>query len=532
MYKLMIVDDEPEIREHIKSAIAWQKRELLLVAEAGDADTAMESAMLLHPQIVVMDICLPGQDGLTLAAELMKQDPELQILIVSGFQDFSYAKKAMSIGVSDYLTKPIVAKELNAALQRITERFAARKAEQQKMFAVNQVLEQNKQTLQKWQLESLLQGTVADAEQISQQLQLLDMELGGEYFTVLMASRRAQEEDALDSGVQSAIVKQYLETKLLEAGFRVHSFFDDEKLLNCLLSSQTHVPEETVESVCRTVRNEIKFYFGQRLAMGIGSVVASQAQIGVSARQARTALQHCIMISEEAVVSWQNIRGTQMTEAPTGSVVNRRWLPKAIECIREGRERALEETVDQLCCQLQSQTALREFGIEFLGELSRQCSALGVYPWNTIDYPGTVRQLFALSDVKSFKQALLELCGQLTALLTQQDSDANRYLIIKAKEYIENNFADPELSLEQVSGYVGLSRSYFCSQFHKVERKTFKIYLMELRICQAKRLLASTDKRIYEISCEVGCSDAAYFNRVFKRMTGMTPLQFRNGGRE
>ena len=119
MYKLMIVDDEPEIREHIKSAIAWQKRELLLVAEAGDADTAMESAMLLRPQIVVMDICLPGQDGLTLATELMKQDPELQILIVSGFQDFSYAKKAMSIGVSDYLTKPIVAKELNAALQRI-----------------------------------------------------------------------------------------------------------------------------------------------------------------------------------------------------------------------------------------------------------------------------------------------------------------------------------------------------------------------------------------------------------------------------
>ena len=86
----------------------------------------------------------------------------------------------------------------------------------------------------------------------------------------------------------------HFDPELLEAGFRVHSFFDDEKMLNCLLSSQTQVPEETVESVCRTVRNEIKFYFGQRLAMGIGSVVASPAQIGVSARQARTALQHCI----------------------------------------------------------------------------------------------------------------------------------------------------------------------------------------------------------------------------------------------
>ena len=168
--------------------------------------------------------------------------------------------------------------------------------------------------------------------------------------------------------------------------------------------------------------------------------------------------------------------------------------------------------------------------MEFLGEISRQCSELGIYLWSTIDYPTTVRQLFGGEDTENFKSSLLQICSRFGQLLSRRDMDANRYLIIKAKKYIEDNYADPELSLEQVSNHVGLSKSYFCSLFHKIENKTFKEYLMDLRIRYAKRMLTSTDKKIYEISCEVGCSDAAYFNRFFKRITGMTPLQYRNSG--
>lgn len=528
----MIVDDEPEIREHIKNSIDWEQLDILLIAEAGDADTATENAMLLQPQIVVMDICLPGQDGLSLAAELMRQYPEVQILIISGYQDFSYAKKAMAIGVSDYLTKPIVSTELNAALQRITARFVARKAEQQKMFTINQVLEQNRQTLQKWQLESLFRDANADMQQIIPQLHLLDIKLGGEYFAVLLANQCQNGENTLSSGVHSATIKQYLESKLQKNGFQVHSFFDDEKLLNCLLSFPSSIPEETIESVCRAVRSEIKFYFGQSLAIGIGSVVSGYERICRSARQARMALQHGIMVSSDAVVSWQNIRESQANPASEEGFVDRSWWPKLIECIREGEEKALKDTIDQLCQPSQSMAVLCEFGIEFLGELSRQCSELGIFLWNIIDYPSAVRQLLAAPDTRSFQQALLELCGQLTALLSKRELDANRYLITKAKDYIDSSYGNPELSLEQVSNQVGLSRSYFSSLFHKIEHKTFKIYLMELRIHHAKRLLTSTDKKIYEISCEVGCCDAGYFNRIFKRMTGMTPLQFRNGSKE
>ena len=347
---------------------------------------------------------------------------------------------------------------------------------------------------------------------------------------VLLVSRQVQAVTELDGGMQSATVKQYFETKLQEAGFCVHCFFDDNKVLNCLLSSSRYVTEENVEDICKAVRNEIKFYFGQELNIGIGSVVTNPTQISESAHQAKIALQHCVMISKETVVSWQNIRKSQSIAITANSTINRMWLPKVVDCIREGREKVLEKTVEELCQKLQNQAALQEFGVEFLGEISRLCSELGIYPWKSIDYPDATRQIFAATEPEIFMQVLLELCGKLTILLTQQDNNTNRYLIRKAREYIEENYSNPDLSLEEVSNYVGLSRSYFCSLFHKIERKTFKIYLMELRIHHAKQMLVATDKKIYEISGAVGCNDAAYFNRVFKRITGMTPLQFRNAG--
>lgn len=528
----MIVDDEPEIRAHIKSAIDWEKHSLLLIAEAGDADTAIESAMLFHPQIVVMDICLPGQDGISLASELIKQYPDVKILIISGFQDFGYAQKALSIGASAYLTKPVVAHELNSALEKITDTFRIRKEEQQKQYAVNQVLKQNLAMLQQRQLEALLHGNVTDTEQINHQMQLLNMELAGPYCAVVMVSAAKDDEESLDSSLRSAMTKQHLESKLKEVGFGVNSYFDDEKVLNCLLSSNTEILEEHLESVCIMLRNELKLYFGQSLYMGIGGAVETPATVSISAKQARFALRNSLMLSEERVVSWFNIKETQSAALSASPQLNRRLLPRMVQCVREGQEKTLEKTVDQILSHLHSESQLREFCVEFLGEISRQCSELGIYLWSSIDYPTTVRQLFVGVGTDRFKQSLLQLCMQFTQLLSSKDIDANRYLIVKARKYIEDNYANPELSLEQVSSYIGLSRSYFCSLFHKIENKTFKEYLMDLRIRQAKRMLSSTDKKIYEISCEVGCSDAAYFNRFFKRITGLTPLQYRNSGRE
>ena len=529
MFKLMIVDDEPEIRSHIKNTVEWDKLGLLLVGEAGDADTAMEIAMLHRPQFVIMDICLPGKDGLALAEELIAQNPEVKLLVVSGFQDFSYAQKAISIGASDYLTKPVVPGELNGALRRMVDSFDARKQEQQRMYAARQVLEHNREMLSRWLVKMLLQGEQDDAaiEATLQQLGVLDMAPVGDHCVVLMVAEPENEDANLNSGVQTATVKQYLENRFHEAGYGVICYLDDDMVLSVLLSSKTPINADALEELCIAARNEFKFYFGQQHCIGIGAVVDSQAHISQSAASAKRALQDSLILSDQQVVSWQNLREKNMMPAQSQQM-NRRWQSRLITGIREGNEESLDLAIEQLISQLETEDAMREFGIEFLGSVAKECGELGVYPWKTIDYPQTVRQLFAIEDAAAFGETLKSLCRKLIEMLRQRDTDVNRYLIVNAKKYIESNYADSDLSLEQVSSHVGLSKSYFCSLFHKVEGTTFKLYLMDLRMRHARRLLATTDKKIYEIGCEVGYSDTAYFNRIFKRANGMTPLQFRN----
>ncbi len=529
MFKLMIVDDEPEIRAHIKNTVEWDKLGLVLVGEAGDADIAMEIALLHRPQFVIMDICLPGKDGLSLAAELVEQNPEVKLLVISGFQDFSYAQKAISIGASDYLTKPVVPKELNSALKRMVDSFDSRKQEQQRMYAARQILEQNREMLSRWLLKMLLHGehdSVAIPDTL-QQLSVLNMAPIGEHCVVLMATERKKAAATLNSGVQSATVKQYLENRFQEAGFGVICYFDDDMVLSVLLSRKEPIDSNLLEELCIAARNELEFYFAQQYCIGIGAVVDTKIMIGESAASAKRALQDSLTLSDEHVISWQNLREKNIIPAQTQQL-NRRGQSYLIACIREGDQAELDTAVDELICQMKTEEERREFGIELLGSIAKECGELGIYPWKTIDYPQTVRQLFAVEDTGRFAEVLKMLCGRLIDLLRQRDTDVNRYLIVNAKKYIEDNYSDNELSLEQVSNHVGLSKSYFCSLFHKVEGTTFKLYLMELRMRYARRLLASTDKKIYEISCEVGYSDTAYFNRVFKRINGMTPLQFRN----
>lgn len=529
MLKLMIVDDEPEIRDHIKNSVEWDKLGLVLVGEAGDADIAMEIALLYRPQFVIMDICLPGKDGLSLAAELVEQNPEVKLLVISGFQDFSYAQKAISIGASDYLTKPVVPKELNSALKRMVDSFDARKQEQQRMYAARQILEQNREMLSRWLLKMLLHGEqdcVAISETL-QQLSVLGMAPAGEHCVVLMAAERKKGAATLNSGVQSATVKQYLENRFQEVGFGVICYFDDDMVLSVLLSNKTPINADLLEEQCIAARNELELYFAQQYCIGIGTVVDSRTMIGESAISARRALQDSLMLSNEHVISWQNLREKNVMPAQTQQL-NRFRQSQLISCIREGNKTDLDTAVDELICRMETEEERREFGIELLGSIAKECGELGVYPWKTIDYPHTVRQLFTEEDARKFAEILKSLCGKLIDLLRQRDIDLNRYLIVNAKKYIDANYSDNELSLEQVSNHVGLSKSYFCSLFHKVEGTTFKLYLMELRMRYARRLLASTDKKIYEISCEVGYNDTAYFNRVFKRINGMTPLQFRN----
>jgi two-component system response regulator YesN len=118
----------------------------------------------------------------------------------------------------------------------------------------------------------------------------------------------------------------------------------------------------------------------------------------------------------------------------------------------------------------------------------------------------------------------------ISAELFQKRSESKNALIKMAKDFITNNLGNENLNLDMVSRHIGLSSIYFCKLFHKEEGISFNNHLNLVRVSKAKLLLTETSLKVFEVGCETGYGNSKYFNYIFKRIAGMTPLEYRNNG--
>lgn len=126
MYKAIIVDDEKKIRDGLKKLINWEEHGFIIVGQASDGVEALELYAQTKPSLVITDIKMPRKDGLHLASELKKINSDVSIIILSGYNDFNYAKQAIKFNVSNYLMKPVNVDELCSELDSIRDRIISR----------------------------------------------------------------------------------------------------------------------------------------------------------------------------------------------------------------------------------------------------------------------------------------------------------------------------------------------------------------------------------------------------------------------
>ena len=135
MMKVFLVDDEIAIRESLRNSFPWEEKGFQLVGEAPDGEMALPMIRDLNVDILLTDIRMPFMDGMKLCEEVQRTMPWVERIILSGYDDFEYARKAISLGVSEYLLKPVTAKELEAALNRVRDRIETKRRERENLSA-------------------------------------------------------------------------------------------------------------------------------------------------------------------------------------------------------------------------------------------------------------------------------------------------------------------------------------------------------------------------------------------------------------
>jgi len=519
-YKVFFVEDEIVTREGIRDNVDWNGNGFEFCGEAPDGEIALPLLQTAQPDVLITDIKMPFMDGLQLCKIVRERMPCAKIVILSGHDEFEYAREAIKLGVTEYLLKPVTVQDLHHVLQKIAAQLEQEKKEQENLRQLRDQVEENRAVLRERLLLKLVMGAVCPAEAIEKG-ELLGLDLVARCYSAVvikigLCDRTEQfDYDEYQQAQQKVLssVENNPDVFILEK--------DMEELVLIMKGNTPEYLEEERDLLLELIKREVKKTRYQ-LAIGVGNPKKRIADIPQS--------------FVEALVNAQNAAGEN--KMGSNNKVDKAELLKvnksAVESyLRCGVKEDFDDFFDAFIRPL-GETALKSYliknyifvdvvlaTVKFVNELEGDIDQV-IPEFNSIE---TV-----LTNIKTVDQLCEQARKILVSALALRDSQTSHQyagMTRQASEYIDHHYMDPNLSLHEVAAQVNLSPSHFSAVFSQETFKTFKEYLTEIRIKKAKELLRMTTLRSAEISYQIGYNDPHYFSYVFRKNTGLSPSEFR-----
>lgn len=535
MIKIFLVEDEIIIREAIHKMIPWEAYGFEFAGEAKDGEMALPAIRSIRPDVLITDIKMPFMDGLALSRLVLKELPDTKIIIVSGYDDFEYARQAISLGVEQYLLKPVTKSAFLEVLQKIREKYV--KEVEQKDYIEkfqNDIREYEKNTRRDF-FEMLVSGKT-ELTAIYEKAEQLQIDILAECYNLILFSVKSGEK-------QTEIVDAYtpeMGDLLAEIDAMIQKDEDcllfrnqmfsyavlvkapkseiDKRLNNCM---------DRLTQMFEMEKNRIDWFICHASPVDRLSLLPKCYQEAMKTFALR-------YVGYSHVISYEESDGKK-----EHSDVDLRAIDTDVvnpDIIRNFLCQALQEEVESFVSNyfhMIGEDALKS-------QMFRQYILLNVYfcvvsflqglgfdkiqfqeqiPDIHIDRPGSLEQM---------QETLTKILS--IAIEMREESTKGKYktMIQTAVQFMEENYMDESLNLNKVACAANVSANHFSALFSQEMKQTFIEYLTGLRMRKAKELLRCTDKRSGEIALEVGYKDAHYFSFLFKKTQGCTPSGYRN----
>lgn len=535
--KVFLVEDEVIIRSGVKKSINWEQEGYEFVGEASDGELAYPMILKEKPDILITDIRMPFMDGLELSRLVKKELPDIKILILSGYDEFEYAKKAIKIGVTEYLPKPISAAKLTEVLNAVAETIRQENEEKNLLETYSAEIRENTERDKMRLFEKLLMGDLSMGE-ILEAGERFGMNLGASCYKIVLFKILANLEnhvyaeqmvDACSSVEQAASMMEGV--YVFQRGVEGWAFLltaQDEKSM-----------EESAKILYQNLKQAMKNYTQLEYFGGIGSTVPRIRSLKQSFREADRAFAARFVEEANQIISQKEFEKSQMEEGLKMQGVvqigkSREMLQKFLS---NGTREEVKAFSDAYISRIEEEnirsTMVRQYVvidvcIVILSFCERISSANRLQE-EAEELQKMMQKIHSLSEIKKYVVRLLN-----EAIELRDAESGRRYsdLIAAAKKEIENHYMTEEISLNTVAISVGMSPSYFSSIFSKEAGKTFVEYLTEVRIEKAKEFLMCSSMKTSEIGYEVGYKDPHYFSYIFKKVQGCSPKEYRARGKE
>jgi len=524
MYSVFIVDDEVVVREALRNKIDWEGSGFTLAGEAGDGEIALSMMQDIKADILITDIKMPFMDGLELSRMLKKLQPWIRIIILSGHDEFDYAKKAISIGVEDYILKPFTSEDLLAGLGKIKAELDREKAQFSDIERMKAELESSSAIVREKFLTDLVLGTMAGAEAMQKAAEL-NIDLISRFFAVSISWIKSAREDINDLTAARSRLISYVEGEPSLIGF----FMAPDRFVCIVKGQNPEALDDDSYNVAGTIEHELGKGADCLVVTAIGSIVDRSAYIGKSYHEAETVLASYRFSDRNCIIG---IDDFNRNEARAFTLPDSDPLA---DRLRYAGDAEIEDTVNHYLTILDENPEHFSIIASYLlvdvimaaGKLVEELGGNLKELNPTILTRGFVDR--AVQSPESFARETRHIFA--FAIEYRNSKMQGKYgdVILKAKKYIDENFANQDICLRSVAEAVHLSPNHFSTVFSQECGTTFIEYLTDVRIAEAKKLLKSTDKKGSDISYECGFSDPHYFSYIFHKTTGLSPREYRTG---
>lgn len=522
MYRAIVVDDEKFIRDRIVQFFPWDQVHFEVVGSAGNGREALEMVKCLEPHAVITDVLMPEMNGIELAKEINAQCPRTKVIILSAYDDFKYAQEAIRYDVRGYLLKPLSKTDFLDTFSKLKE-------------------ELNREAY-------LKDISIQKDEMLSKELLVLDLING--------RSMRYDDEHFLakESRVVIFPLNRLFREQTISCLRQIISeesfyFWKRFTSLCCLYGDNMIV---IIQSELATSKEDLKLLIGkykdllreytkiisteeEAFVVGIGNIAENTDNIKISYNEAIYAYSYIFFYDYDSVIFFEDLPLNYVNELNSTNQT-RRNRPihnieeKLVEVILQRDLNGIAYHIDDYFEKLRD-----ELGIN-ITDIRGACTELiivvmflfkekGYEPY-TSEMQKMIEHIYLVESLSELKNWLVEILKNISITIVSPNAHTGSLYVLKAKVYVNKHYKE-KITLTEVSETLYLHPAYFSAIFKEETGQNFIDYINEVRVQKAAELLRRDEHRIKEISYIVGFQSESYFNRVFKKIKQISPLQYK-----
>ncbi|MCT2193688.1 response regulator [Paenibacillus sp. p3-SID1389] len=526
LLKVLIVDDEPSNIQGLVRYIRWRELGYEEPKTGESGEEALEAIRQTPFDVLISDVAMPGMNGIELVARAKELLPQLQVLMISGYNEFEFVQDAIHVGAQGYVLKPLKLEEVSSRLTAMRETVENMRRLAEQTEDLKRKVSGSQRLIQERVLSDLLAGLVPGEDRQASWDGLMKLPVGVRELNLFLFSldhflslkQRAEERVVL-----SAALRQTVDVALSAFNSVWLAQTSPDEMV-ALQMNPTVEDKARMEKQLRFVQVILQEQHHSTVTIGCSPAASTWEELPDLYKEMKFRIAQARLIADGQIVRGE----TPDAGAFDDYRLREQWMPELIRKMEEGDAAAVRDTMNRVVDLLSGQPSfsyVQAVGMSFLSELIRTLRRgseadreTNIVLW---------RRMLDCSSTEQIIEFLMECVDRYMAVEARERMNQQRLLIRKVAAFIDERVRD-NWTVKQLGEQFNLNASYLSVLFKKEMGKTISEYVQETRIRQAKELLSDPNIKVYEVADRVGIQTSAYFTYLFKKLVGCTPQEFRD----